>query len=87
MKNANIIYYLFRECPSIFFELIGEPVETAARYQFSSVEIERSATRIDGVFLPKQKDNNSDDKQPVRTDSIFYRVFQEFPSFHTSQYY
>lgn len=80
MKNDNIIYYLFRECPNLFFELIGEPVETAAQYQFSAVAIGRSATRIDGVFLPKQKDNNYDDKQPVKTDSIFYRVFQEFPS-------
>ncbi|OWY67980.1 hypothetical protein B7486_28605 [cyanobacterium TDX16] len=76
MKNDNIIYYLFQECPSLFFELIGKPVETAAQYQLSSVAIERSATRIDGVFLPKQKDNNFDDKQPVKTGSIFYRVFQ-----------
>lgn len=80
MKNDNIIYYLFRECPSLFFELIGEPVETAAQYQFSAVASERSATRIDGVFLPKQKDNNYNDKQSVKTDSIFYRVFQEFPN-------
>lgn len=80
MKNDNIIYHLFREYPSLFFELISEPVETAAWYRFSSIDIERSDTRIDGVFLPKRKDNNSDDKQLVKTDSIFYRVFQEFPS-------
>jgi len=55
MKNDNIIYYLFRECPSIFFELIGEPVETMAHYQLSKVEIERSATRIAGVFYLSKK--------------------------------
>jgi predicted transposase/invertase (TIGR01784 family) len=80
MKSDNLIYYLFQKYPNIFFELIGEPVETAACYQFSSVAIASTKTQIDGVFLPKHKDNNSDSKQLVKTDSIFYRVFQEFPS-------
>jgi predicted transposase/invertase (TIGR01784 family) len=101
MKSDNIIYYLFQKYPNIFFELIGEPGETANCYQFSSVAIAQTKTQIDGVFLPKQdrgrgaqlcvptdgrshsienSSKNPDEiKQPVKTDSIFYRVFQEFP--------
>lgn len=52
MKTDTIFYRLFQTLPSIFFELINQPPETAANYQFSSVEIKQLAFRIDGVFLP-----------------------------------
>ncbi|BAY90703.1 MULTISPECIES: Rpn family recombination-promoting nuclease/putative transposase [unclassified Tolypothrix] len=58
MKTDSIFYRLFQEVPSIFFELIGNPPETANIYQFSSVEIKQTAFRIDGVFLPTQDTNN-----------------------------
>ncbi|MBD2197704.1 MULTISPECIES: Rpn family recombination-promoting nuclease/putative transposase [Calothrix] len=58
MKTDSIFYRLFQEVPSIFFELIGNPPETANSYQFSSVEIKQTAFRIDGVFLPTQATNN-----------------------------
>ncbi|MEH2456464.1 Rpn family recombination-promoting nuclease/putative transposase [Nostoc sp.] len=58
MKTDSIFYRLFQECPSIFFELIGNPPETANTYQFSSVEIKQTAFRIDGVFLPIQDEEN-----------------------------
>lgn len=57
MKTDSIFYRLFQEFPSIFFELINNPPETANSYQFSSVEIKQTAFRIDGVFLPIQEDN------------------------------
>lgn len=53
MKTDSIFYRLFQEFPSIFFELIGDSPETAANYQFSSVEVKQTAFRIDGVFLPQ----------------------------------
>ncbi|MFK0733063.1 MAG: Rpn family recombination-promoting nuclease/putative transposase [Gloeotrichia echinulata GP01] len=58
MKTDTIFYRLFQEFPSIFFELIGNPPETANIYQFSSVEIKQTAFRIDGVFLPAQDQEN-----------------------------
>ncbi|MBD2522670.1 Rpn family recombination-promoting nuclease/putative transposase [Nostoc sp. FACHB-133] len=58
MKTDSIFYRLFQEFPSIFFELIGNPPETANTYQFSSVEIKQTAFRIDGVFLPTQDKEN-----------------------------
>ncbi|MDZ8049840.1 MAG: Rpn family recombination-promoting nuclease/putative transposase [Aulosira sp. ZfuVER01] len=53
MKTDTIFYRLFQSFPSIFFELINQPPETANTYQFSSVEVKQLTFRIDGVFLPK----------------------------------
>ncbi|WP_445636880.1 Flagellar assembly protein H [Nostoc sp. DSM 114161] len=58
MKTDSIFYRLFQEFPDIFFELIGNPPQTAEGYQFSSVEIKQTAFRIDGVFLPTQGEEN-----------------------------
>ncbi|MGI2905076.1 Rpn family recombination-promoting nuclease/putative transposase [Tolypothrix sp. VBCCA 56010] len=60
MKTDSIFYRLFQEFPNIFFELIGNPPETANLYQFSSVEVKQTAFRIDGVFLPTQ-----DEESPI----------------------
>ncbi|WP_017655943.1 DUF2887 domain-containing protein [Fortiea contorta] len=43
MKTDSIFYRLFQEFTSIFFELIGNPPETANTYQFASVEIKQTA--------------------------------------------
>ncbi|AFZ25946.1 hypothetical protein Cylst_3830 [Cylindrospermum stagnale PCC 7417] len=58
VKTDSIFYRLFQDFPSIFFELIGNPPETANIYQFSSVEIKQTAFRIDGVFLPTQDEES-----------------------------
>ncbi len=58
MKTDSIFYRLFQELSAIFFELIGNPPETANIYQFASVEIKQTALRIDGVFLPIQDEAN-----------------------------
>ena len=57
MKTDSIFYRFFQELPSIFFELIGNSAQTAAAYEFSSVEIKQTAFRIDGVFLTSQVEN------------------------------
>ncbi|PAX53970.1 Rpn family recombination-promoting nuclease/putative transposase [Brunnivagina elsteri] len=58
MKTDSIFYRLFQEFPSILFELIEQPPETANLYQFSSIEVKQTAFRIDGVFLPIQNEEN-----------------------------
>ncbi|NJN11111.1 MAG: Rpn family recombination-promoting nuclease/putative transposase [Richelia sp. RM1_1_1] len=58
MKTDSIFYRLFQEFPSIFFELIDRPPETANLYQFSSIEVKQTAFRIDGVFLPIQNEES-----------------------------
>jgi predicted transposase/invertase (TIGR01784 family) len=52
VKTDTIFYRLFQSFPSIFFELINQPPESANAYQFSSVEVKQLSFRIDGVFLP-----------------------------------
>lgn len=55
MKTDSIFYRIFKDFPSIFFELINNPPETADAYTFSSVEIKQTSFRIDGIFLPVQE--------------------------------
>jgi predicted transposase/invertase (TIGR01784 family) len=52
LKTDTIFYRLFQSFPSIFFELLEQPPESANAYQFSSVEVKQLSFRIDGVFLP-----------------------------------
>lgn len=69
MKTDSIFYRLFQEFPGIFFELIGNPPETANTYQFSSVEIKQTAFRIDGVFLPTQ-----DEESPIYFVEVQFQI-------------
>ena len=80
MKTDSIFYRLFKEFPSIFFELIGNSPQTADAYEFSSVEIKQTAFRIDGVFLPKQQEENPIyfvEVQFQTDEEIYLRVFSE----------
>jgi predicted transposase/invertase (TIGR01784 family) len=82
VKTDSIFYRLFKELPSIFFELIGNQPQTAAAYKFSSIEIKQTAFRIDGVFLPI---TDKDAQNPIYflevqfqdDEKIYYRLFSE----------
>ncbi|EDX74008.1 conserved hypothetical protein [Coleofasciculus chthonoplastes PCC 7420] len=58
VKTDTIFYSLFKEFPSIFFELINQSTEQAATYQFTSREIKQLSFRVDGLFLPKNEASN-----------------------------
>ncbi|MGL5061012.1 MAG: DUF2887 domain-containing protein, partial [Microcoleus sp.] len=60
MKTDTIFYSLFQEFPSFFFEPIDRPPEEAAAYEFTSREIKQPSFRMDGLFLP----NNKEAEQP-----------------------
>ena len=75
MKTDTIFYRLFQSFPSIFFELIDQPPETANNYQFSSVEVKQLAFRIDGVFLPK-----SDPSSPIYFAEVQFQPDKKFYS-------
>ena len=80
MKTDSIFYRLFKELPSIFFELIGDSSQTADDYEFSSVEIKQTAFRIDGVFLPVQGEDNPIyfvEVQFQTDEEIYLRLFSE----------
>ena len=80
MKTDSIFYRIFKELPSIFFELIGNSPQTADVYDFSSVEIKQTAFRIDGVFLPIQGQENPIyfvEVQFQTDEEIYLRLFSE----------
>ncbi len=55
MRRDTIFYQLFRQSPTLLFELISQPPEDADRYIFESIEVKETAFRMDGVFLPPDR--------------------------------
>jgi predicted transposase/invertase (TIGR01784 family) len=52
MRRDSIFYQLFRQSPTLLFELLPEPPANAQGYIFESIEVKETTFRIDGVFLP-----------------------------------
>jgi predicted transposase/invertase (TIGR01784 family) len=81
VKTDSIFYRIFKDFPSIFFELINNPPETANAYTFSSVEIKQTSFRLDGVFLPMQQDKTIPiyfiEVQFQADTDIYSRLFSE----------
>jgi predicted transposase/invertase (TIGR01784 family) len=55
MRRDTIFYQLFRQSPTLLFELISQPPEDADRYVFESIEVKETTFRMDGVFLPPDR--------------------------------
>ncbi len=55
VKTDTLLYQLFQNFPSIFFELIGQPTTDVSSYQFTAPEVKQRAFRFDGLFLPPTK--------------------------------
>ncbi len=56
MRTDTIFYQLFLTLDSLLFELLGEPLENADFYQFTSEEVKEKAFRFDGIFMPNRED-------------------------------
>jgi predicted transposase/invertase (TIGR01784 family) len=52
MRRDTIFYQLFRQSPTLLFDLISQPPQDAERYSFDSVEVKETSFRMDGVFVP-----------------------------------
>jgi predicted transposase/invertase (TIGR01784 family) len=52
MRRDTIFYQLFRQSPTLLFELLSQPPERAAEYTFEAIEVKETSFRTDGVFLP-----------------------------------
>jgi predicted transposase/invertase (TIGR01784 family) len=73
MRTDTIFYQLFLTFHGLLFELIGQPLEQAEHYKFTSVEVKEKAFRFDGIFMPDNRD------QPI----YFVEVqFQDQPNFY-----
>ncbi len=81
MKTDTLFYQLFQEFPSIFFELISQPVTQAHVYQFTSIELKQVAFRLDGLFLPSSGEPNLPiyfvEVQFQKDETFYYRLFAE----------
>jgi predicted transposase/invertase (TIGR01784 family) len=55
MRRDTIFYQLFRQSPTLLFDLVSQPPDNAAGYVFESIEVKETAFRIDGVFLPPDR--------------------------------
>ncbi|MBS3028714.1 MAG: Rpn family recombination-promoting nuclease/putative transposase [Dolichospermum sp. DET50] len=51
MHTGTIFYQIFLTFHSLLFELLGQPIENAEGYQFTSVEVKEKAFRFDGIFM------------------------------------
>ena len=52
MKTDSVFYHLFHTLPQLLFDLLNQPPDHAAHYQFTSEELKQTAFRLDGLFRP-----------------------------------
>jgi predicted transposase/invertase (TIGR01784 family) len=52
MRRDTLFFCLFKQSPTLLFELLEHPPENAAGYRFDSVAVKEAKFEIDGIFLP-----------------------------------
>jgi predicted transposase/invertase (TIGR01784 family) len=81
MRRDSIFYSLFKQSPSLLFELLDEVPDTATRYRFESVAVKEPTFTIDGVFLPPESDPPGTvffaEVQMQKDDRLYERLFSE----------
>ena len=81
MKTDTLFYRLFKQQPSLLFDLGAQPVPHPEAYRFQSVEIKQTGFRIDGVFLPPGEATESPlifvEVQFQKDEKLYGRLFSE----------
>lgn len=81
MKTDSLFYQIFLRFPDSFFDLIGQPRQQAANYQFTSQEVKQLSFRLDGLFIPLREDSQQPlylvEVQFQPDDTLYYRLFAE----------
>ena len=81
MKTDSLFYQIFLNFPNIFFELINQPNNDIQTYEFTSREVKQLSFRLDGLFLPTDKEFNKPfylvEVQFQPDDNLYYRLFAE----------
>jgi predicted transposase/invertase (TIGR01784 family) len=89
MKRDTIFYELFQEFPNIFFELIGEANTDPQIYDFKSQEIKQRGFRLDGIFIPPNRNRNQPTyfvEAQCYKDQKFYKRFLTSIILYFNQY-
>jgi predicted transposase/invertase (TIGR01784 family) len=85
MRRDTIFYKLFKQFPSLLFELVDEPPPEADAYVFESVEVKETAFRMDGVFLPPDNAVSQvvffAEVQFQKDENLYFRFFSELSLF------
>ncbi|MEA5618641.1 DUF2887 domain-containing protein [Cronbergia sp. UHCC 0137] len=85
MRRDSIFYKLFKQFPSLLFELVDQKPLEAEKYQFDSIEVKETAFRIDGVFLPPDHANPKiaffAEVQFQEDEDLYHRFFTELMTF------
>lgn len=85
MRRDSIFYKLFKQFPSLLFQLVDEPPPEADSYVFESVEVKETAFRIDGVFLPPANAVSQvvffAEVQFQKDENLYFRFFSELSLF------
>jgi predicted transposase/invertase (TIGR01784 family) len=81
VKTDILFAELFKEFPSIFFEIIGKSETNVNTYSFTSPEIKQRAFRLDGVFSPSEE---SLDEPLYFIEIQFYKDEEFYDRFFTS---
>jgi len=53
MHSDPLMFQLFKDIPSCFFQLLGLSESLADEYRLEAVEYKATAVRLDGLFRPK----------------------------------
>ena len=81
MRRDSIFYSLFKQSPSLLFELLEDAPDTAKRYRFESVAVKEPTFTIDGVFLPPEGESPGvvffAEVQMQKYERLYERMFTE----------
>ena len=83
MRTGSIFYQLLQSFPALLFELLGLDPGLAAQYRFVSQEIKKTAFRLDGIFLPSQRETplHFVEVQFQPDPALYFRLLAEIPLF------
>ena len=93
MRRDSIFYSLFKQSPSLVFELLDQLPESSERYRFESVGVKEPRFEIDGVFLPPESETSGTvffaEVQMQKDDRLYERLFGEslLYFYRSRQYY
>jgi predicted transposase/invertase (TIGR01784 family) len=93
MRRDSIFYSLFKQSPSLVFELLDQLPESSERYRFESVAVKEPKFEIDGVFLPPESETLGTvffaEVQMQKDDRLYERLFGEslLYFYRSRQYY
>jgi predicted transposase/invertase (TIGR01784 family) len=81
MRRDTIFYALFRQSPSLLFELLETAPDSAAGYRFESVAVKEPTFIMDGVFLPPESEVPGtvffSETQMQKDERLYERLFSE----------